>query len=200
MDTPALFDERDRCGFRRRFSHEARRARFADIAVTRIRLATIDLSEEELRGITRIRLVLSELMAPALDAEAHALMARPEARGRLVLLDSLLTRDRVRVRVAPLGGWSPDFTVFRDSGGPRAVLLGFHSFEHPHPYPGPALGAHFGAREAREAAARFEGIWARGHDVAPALRSIFRRARIGLSQEARPRTAQNPVDTLSALG
>lgn len=200
MDIPALFHERQRRGFRLRFRHEATRSRMVDIAVTRIRLGTIDLEEDEVRGLARLRLLLAELRAPELDAEAHVLMAQPEARARLLTLESLLAGHRIEVRVAPLGGWSPDFTVFTGPDGPRAVLLGFHAFERPHPYSGPALGAHFGAPEAAEARARFEGIWARGHDVVPALQSIFRRARRDVPSMAPPAIARNPVDTPQALG
>lgn len=168
--------------------------------MTRMRLSTIDLSEEELAGLTAIRLVLAELRAVELDAEAHALMARPRARERLRRLERLLDRDLVRVRVAPLAGWSPDFSVFSHGDEPRGLLLGFHAFELPHPFAGPALGAHFGAAEAREALTRFEEIWARGHDVAPAIHSIFRRARRWVADPGAPPRHPNPVDTLPALG
>ena len=200
MQIPALFHEHHRSGFRRRFRHEATRSHQVAIAVTRMRLSTIDLSEEELAGLTAIRLVLAELRAVELDAEAHALMARPRARERLRRLEGLLDRDLVRVRVAPLAGWSPDFTVFSQGATPRGVLLGFHAFELPHPFSGPALGAHFGAAEAREALVRFEEIWARGHDVAPAIHSIFRRARRWVADPGLLHPAPNPVDTLPALG
>lgn len=200
MRIPALFHERHPEGFRLRFRHEATRSRTVDIAVTRIRLSTIDLSREEVRGLHRLRLLLAELRAPELDAEAHALMAQPDARRRMLTLDALLSRNVVQVRVAPLGGWSPDFSVFTGASGPQAVLLGFHAFERPHPYPGPALGAHFGPGEAREARARFEGIWARGHDIAPAVRSIFRRARLDVPGATAANAVPDPVDTLGALG
>lgn len=204
MEIPGLFHERDGAGFRLRFRHELMRSLQVDIAVTRLRLSTIDLSEEELLGLTGIRLLLAELRAVELDAEAHALMARPRARAGLRRLESLLERDRVRIRVAPLAGWSPDFSVFQDRRGPRSVLLGFHAFELPHPFPGPALGCHFGRREARSAQARFEEIWARGHDVVPAVHSVFQRARRWVGQaDSLPEDSpgsRSPVDTPPALG
>lgn len=203
MEIPGLFHEREGSGFRKRFRHEVMRSLQVDIAVTRMRLTTIDLTEEELLAVQGIRLILAELRAVELDAEAHALMARPQARIRLRRLESLLDRDRVRIRVAPLAGWSPDFTVFHDRQGPRSVLLGFHAFELPHPFPGPALGCHFGRREARAAQTRFEEIWARGHDVVPAIHSIFRRARRWVVQDqpefGHPAGSPSPVDTLPAL-
>lgn len=200
MQIPSLFHEHLGSGFRQRFRHEVTRSSRVDIAVTRIRLSTIDLSDDELAGLSSVRLILAELRAVELDAEAHALMAQPRARARLLRLERLLDRDMVRVRVAPLAGWSPDFSVFTDREGPRAILLGFHAFEVPHPFPGPALGAHFGPVEAREALARFEEVWARGHDVAPAIHSIFRRARRWVSDPDPTRLHPIPVDTPPPLG
>lgn len=200
MMIPALFHEREPSGFRTRFRFELSRSASLDIAVTRIRLGTIGLSREEMAGITRIRLLLAEFRAVELDAEAHALMARRHTRAAMADLEALLERHLVHIRVAPLGGWSPDFSVFSDFDGPRAVLLGFHAFESPHPHPGPALGAHFGRAEAREARARFESLWARGHDVAPAVHSIFRRARRWVPEPEVPAGTPDPVDTPQTLG
>ena len=115
-------------------------------------------------------------------------------------MQELLDRDVVRIRVAPLAGWSPDFTVFSDAAGARSLIMGFHAFEVPHPYAGPALGAVFGEAEAREARSRFEGVWARGHDVGPAVRSIFRRARAWMGDEGGSGGQRKSVDTLQGLG
>ena len=133
--------------------------------------------------------------------EAHALMARSGSRARLRSLHALVQDGRLEVRVAPLAGWSPDFTVFHGSLGPKAVLMGFHAFEIPHPYPGPALGAHFGEKEARLAGQRFNEAWERGHDVGEAIRGLFRRNG-GLEAADPPSVSRrlNPVDTLPRLG
>lgn len=200
MEIPSLFHDGRAPDFRRRFGFELERATRVDVAVKRMRLGTIDLSEREVAGLERVRLLLAELRAPALDAEAHALMARRDARVRLARLQRLLELDVVAVRVAPLAGWSPDFSVFSDASGPRGLLLGFHAFESPHPWPGPALGAHFGAVEAREALTRFDEAWRRGHDVVPAIRSVFRRAARWPVTSPGAAERPNPVDTISALG
>jgi len=194
----AFFHERIQPGFRQRFREEMTRATQVDVAVTRLRLSTIDLSAEEVRGVKRIRLIVSELRAVELDAEAHALMARRGARLRMARLQQLLDRDIVRVRVAPLAGWSPDFSVFSGPARAHAVLMGFHAFEVPHPYAGPALGAAFGPSQAGEARVRFEEVWARGHDVAPAVQSIFRRARSWMKGPdtgavGRPKSVDTPL-------
>jgi len=193
MANPVVFDEQNARGFRARFHDELREAWNVSMAVKRLRLSAIDVSDEDLRRIRTARLVLAQVRAAALDAEAHALMARPDARRRLEIILRLMADGRMRVRVAPLGGWSPDFTVFADARGPRSVLLGFHQFERTHPYPGPTLGVQFGRRGALLAHRRFHDIWNRSHDVLPAVQSILARAhRWGGLPE--------PVDTLRALG
>lgn len=173
----ALFHEGEPRSFRAWFGRELERSTGLDAAVTRIRLTTLDLTPEELRNARAIRLLLAEVRAVALDAEAHALVLRPRSAQRLALLTGLLDAGIVQVRASPLGGWSPDFSVFRDPEGPRAVLLGFHAFERPHPFPGPAFGARFGRPEAAVAALRFERLWSHAHDVAPALHTLLHRAR-----------------------
>ena len=193
MANPEVFDEQDRRGFRVRFHDELREAWSVALAVKRLRLSAIDVSDGQLRGIRGARLVLAQVRAAALDAEAHALMARPDARSRLEIILGLMRDGRMRIRVAPLGGWSPDFSVFSDARGPRSVLIGFHQFERVHPYPGPTLGVRFGRRGALLALRRFEEVWDRSHDVLPAIQSILARAHrwSGLPE---------PVDTLRALG
>ncbi len=88
----------------------------------------------------------------------------------------MLEAGRLEVRSAPLGGWSPDFTVFVDGEGPRAVLVGFHAFERPYPHRGPALASVHGDDAARLAATRHRELWESAHDVGPALWSILSRA------------------------
>lgn len=197
MNTTQLFDERQDGGFRAHFQRELEGAWTVDLALKRLRLTGIDVGPE-LEGIRSLRLVLAQVSAAALDAEAHALVARSEARDRLGLFLRHMEEGRMQIRVAPLGGWSPDFSVFTDSRGPRTVLLGFHQFERSHPLPGPALAARFGRRGALLARGRFEEIWSRAHDVLPAVRTILARAH-GSSSPTGSRTSW-AVDTLRALG
>jgi hypothetical protein len=196
-DEIQLFDERTDGGFRVRFGAELESSWGVDLALKRLRLIGLHPGEE-LERIRAVRLVLAQVSASALDAEAHALVVRPDARRRIGLFIRLMEQSRMRIRVAPLGGWSPDFSVFSDSRGPRSVLLGLHQFERTHPLPGPVLGARFGRRGALLARARFEEIWARAHDVLPAVKTILARAHGSLPDAGREGT--QPVDTLRALG
>lgn len=197
MTTTRLFDEREGGGFRARFQEELQAAWTLDLALKRLRLTAIDVGEE-LDAVRSVRLVLAQVSASALDAEAHALVARSGARSRLGLFLRLMDEGRMKIRVAPLGGWSPDFSVFTDARGPRSVLLGFHQFERIHPLPGPALGVRLGRQDALLACHRFEDIWARAYDVLPAVRTILARA-YGFG-DARSEMPGRAVDTLRALG
>lgn len=174
---PHLSDERSPARFRVQFGRELQTATGLATAVTGIRLDTLDLTATELRDPPHTRLLLREVRAARLDAEARALALRPDAADRLARLDAWVAADRVRIRAAPLGGWAPDFSVFHDAEGPRSVLLGNHAFGHGEVGDGPVFSALFGRTEAGRAAARFDEIWANGHDVTPALQAVLRRAR-----------------------
>jgi hypothetical protein len=171
-----LVDERSRPDFRDLFHTLAARSTSVASAVKRVRLSALDLSAGELAAVTSFRVLVAELSVLGLDAEARALLGRP-SRAVMVRFLAQLLEDRVlEVRAAPLGGWSPDFTVFGDEGGPRSVLTGFHWFERPYPHRGPALAALHGGDGARLAARRYDELWEQAHDVGPAIWSLLARA------------------------
>jgi len=170
-----LFDERHRPDFRDVFGALARRSIEISVAVTRVRLTTVDLRQEELAPLRTLRVLLCELSALRLEAEAHALTHLRRRAPNLHLLVGLLEAGRLEVRAAPLGGWSPDFTVFSGEAGPHAVLTGFHAFERPYPHRGPALASLHGEDAARLAARRHAELWAEAHDVGPTLWTLLSR-------------------------
>ena len=173
---PSFFDERSQPDFREVYGRLLGGATRLDVALTSIRVSTLDLGPSELARIQAIRLLLAELSAVQLDSEAHAVMQRPEQRGTLSTIAGLLSRGVIEVRSSPLGGWSPDFSIFHDERGARAVLMGFHSFERPFPYRGPAFLSLHPSSAAERALARFEDLWGRAHDVGAAVLSILERA------------------------
>ena len=120
---PQLFDDRSSPDFRETYGVLARRSRGLDVALTHIRLATLDLSEAELGSVHRVRLLLTEVSAAALDAEAHAVLHQPKVAENLRRLAALAHLGRIEVRSAPLGGWAPDFSVFSGHDGSFAVLV-----------------------------------------------------------------------------
>ncbi|MGE3821554.1 MAG: hypothetical protein AB7I30_19260 [Isosphaeraceae bacterium] len=171
-----LLDERSRPGFRDLFGQLARRATALDVALTHLRLSTLDLSERELAQMGRIRLVLSEVSAASLDAEAHAVLHRGRMAANLRRLAVLLHLGRIEVRSAPLGGWAPDFSVFRRDDVPFAVLVGPHRFDRGMAQDGPILASLHGGGDALRAGIRFVEVWGRAHDIRPAIGRILTRA------------------------
>lgn len=175
-DRAVLLDERHRPDFRDVFGALARRSIDIRVAVTRVRLSTVDLGPDELEGLRTFRVLISEVSALNLDAEASGLLQQPRRAPNVRFLTTMLEEGRLEVRSAPLGGWSPDFSVFSEAAGPVAVLSGFHWFERPYPYRGPALASLHGADAARLARSRHDELWEAGHDVGSALWSILARA------------------------
>jgi hypothetical protein len=173
----ALFDERGRPDFRDVFGALAAQATDIAAAVTRVRLSTVDLTTIELASVEHFRVLVAEMNALRLDAEARAIQTDPKRAPNAEMLRKLLEAGKLEVRSSPLAGWSPDFTVFSGPAGPMAVLLGFHAFERPYPHRGPALGVVHGRAAARIAAGRHEEIWECAHDVGPAVWSILSKAR-----------------------
>lgn len=181
----ALLDERSRPDFREAFGQLARRSDAISVAVTRVRITTVDLTREELALVSSLRVLVAELSALRLDGEARALRTEPRRSGNVAHLLEMLESGRLEVRSAPLGGWSPDFTVFASGGAAHSVLTGFHWFERPYPHRGPALASLHAGDAARLAARRFEDVWDSAHDVGPAVWSIMARAEGGRSGHAR---------------
>jgi len=128
-------------------------------------------------GVEHFRVLVAEMSALQLDAEARSLEADPRRAPNATLLRELLESGRLEVRSAPLAGWTPDFSVFSGPGGPTAVLVGLHWFERPYAHRGPAFGALFTEEAARLAARRHDEVWERAHDVGPAVWNILTKAR-----------------------
>lgn len=153
-----------------------------DTAILRIRLAAVDLSEKELRKVRNLRVLVAEVNSQTVEEEVYALAMDTAKRENLSRILDLLRRGVMEIRSAPLGGWSPDFTVFSAGGTPHTLLLGDHWFHRPFPHRGPAWGARFGAEEAQKALSRFAEVWSGAHDIGPALRRLMERT----SGRARP--------------
>ena len=181
----ALLDERSRPDFRDVFGQLARGSEAISVAITRVRITTVDLTRDELARVSSLRVLVAELSALRLDAEARALSTEPRRSDNVAQLLEMLESGRLEVRSAPLGGWSPDFTVFETAGAAHSVLTGFHWFERPYPHRGPALASLHAGDAARLAGTRFEDVWASAHDVGPAVWSILARASGQRSQHLR---------------
>jgi len=174
--SPVLIDDRSRPGFRELFGRLARRSSGLDVALTHLRLSTLDLSEREIGHVGRIRLLLAEVSAASLDAEAHAILNRGPMAANLRRLATLMSLGRIEVRSAPLGGWAPDFSVFTNESGPYVVLVGPHRFDRGLVHEGPVLASLHEGECAARVSVRFGEIWSRGHDIRPAIAGILGRA------------------------
>ena len=155
------------------------RSRTADLALARVRLAALDLTEAEVRGPARCRVLLGQLDASMLvDATAAHDTAADYSRRReaLLRLADWLASDRLEVRSAGIGLWTPDFSIFRDPADATTCLLGAHYFGSPQLTMGPSFTAVFhGADDAALLQLRFEEVWDRGHDVSPAILEVLER-------------------------
>ena len=189
---PLLLDERSLPSFRATFGALLSRSTTVETAIRQIRLGAVDLSTAELAQVTRLRVLLAEVNTRTVEGEAYAMAVDPSKGENLNRVLSLLRTGILEIRSAPLGGWSPDFSVFSSQGGPQNVLLGLHWFHQPFPHRGPAWATRLGAEEASAAQARFLEIWSSAHNIAPAIRRLMERNR--------PPRRLHPVDTPNSPG
>jgi len=169
-------DERGPTSFRTLFGDFLSRSQTIETAILNVRLSAVDLSAQELEGLQSLRVLVAGANAQTVEGEAYALAMDPMKRENLSRLLGLLQTGVMEIRSAPLGGWSPDFSVFSDDEGPQSLLLGLHWFHRPFPYRGPAWAARFGPEEASRAHLRFQELWAGSHNIGPAVRKLMERA------------------------
>jgi hypothetical protein len=172
---PSLWDERSSTPFRQVFGRLLTESTHLDSAILRIRLSGVDLSDEELARLVRLRVLVAEVNAQTLEEEAFGLLMDPTKRDSLRRVRLLLEEGRMELRSAPLAGWSPDFSVFSNETGPSALLIGLHWVQKPFPHRGPAWLASFGAAEAESGRKRFDELWNSAYEIGqPVLRLIGR--------------------------
>lgn len=175
-EMPLLLDERSPRPFRWVFGQFLRKSTELDTAIHRIRLSGVDLSDREVQGLVRMRVLVSDVNARILEEEAFGLLMDPEREANLTRILTFLQSGRLELRSAPLAGWSPDFSVFSSAEGPFGMTLGLHWFQRPFPHRGPAWAAVFGPSEAATARRRFEELWAGAYEIGPAIRRLLERA------------------------
>ncbi len=178
-------DERSTPNFRGFFGMLLSDSSVVEVAILRIRLAAVDLTSRELGSITRFRVLVAEANAQTVEEEAYALIMDPEKRENLRRVLNLLRAGILEIRSAPLGGWSPDFSVFSDNDGPTNLLMGLHWFHRPFPHRGPAWAARFGPEEAKRAQRRFRRLWDGAHEIGPAVQELMERTALRGSHRKR---------------
>ena len=159
-----LIDDAARPTLRERIGELLSTSSRAEFAVANIRVAAIDLTAQEIRNVRCCRILLGRLDARALTDFGYADAGLDERMNRLLWF---LESGRVEIRSAGVGAWFPDFSIY--SGPPRggsACLIGAHYFRQPLSLTGPSFTAMMvDARSVATARARFDALWAAGHDV-----------------------------------
>ncbi len=175
---PVLLDERTVPDFRVVFGKLLSQSSSVEVGILRIRLAAVDLSGRELASVRHFRVLVAEANAQTVEEESYALTMDPLKRENLTRVLGMLRTGILEIRSAPLGGWSPDFSIFSGDSGPQNLLLGLHWFHRPFPHRGPAWAVRLGVEEARQAQIRFEGLWKEAHDIGPAIRKLIERTSV----------------------
>lgn len=193
--TPArLLEESTRPDVPDVFRRHLRRSVCTDIALTRLRILGLRLGPGDVDALPRLRLCVAHPRAAEWEVEVHRALLDPSRRRTVRGLVEALVAGRITVRAAPLGGWSPDFSVFHADDGPRRALVGSHWLERPHPERGPVIGVELAAAGARALARRFDDVWRMSYDITPALVGLLGRTL------ATTGTAVSAIDTASGAG
>lgn len=141
----------------------------ADFAVSRVRLAAIDLDSAEAASIGRCRFLLGRL-----EAEGLSELNAGNGTGHLMALHTLLLSGRIEIRSAGMLAWVPDFSVFRGVRSPTSpatvAVLGAHYFRDAPVPDGPSLTCIIAERQGVEVLSRrFQSLWDAAHDVQAAV-------------------------------
>ena len=160
-----VLDERDPLPLRKLLGRLVSTARTADIALTHLRLAGVDLAESEF-GVECCRLLIGQFNA---DHIASAQQSR--------LIASIAQSGRLEMRTAPHHVWSPDFSIFRDlPDSPDVMLFGAHYFGRPYPLFGLALTVvTTEPADITKCTGRFNEVWSAGYDVLPVILDAIHR-------------------------
>jgi hypothetical protein len=178
MAPSTLLDDRSIPDFRDHYLRLMQSASEVCVAASRIRLGGLQIDAEDLLAPRRIQVLLVEMSGITLAMEAERLAEHPRARDRLATLVRLIDENRLSIRSCPLGGWSPDFSVFESrltgSGFERFTLLvGPHWMDRPYPHRGPALTSLHSGEPAERVRQRFGQLWSEAHDVGGAVRGTL---------------------------
>jgi hypothetical protein len=135
-------------------------SRRVDMALTRMRLAGINLSDGEVGKMERLRVVIGKLDADALLQS----QSRPVA--HIERLRAFGASGNLEIRSVPRFHWDPDFSIYDQ----RAALIGAHYNDLPYPADGIAFTCVVtNANAIRRSQHRFDEMWQRGYDVLPVV-------------------------------
>lgn len=184
------------------------RATAADFAISRVRLAAVDLTPDELDNVQRCRVLLGRLDIDALVAPLEHGESTSDRAPHLTALRAFLASGRAAVRTAGTTLWLPDFSVLSGPAGRDGVpagcvcLIGAHYFARPYPTRGPALTCLLSdADSVARARERFDELWELGYDVLPVItETLDALLADSASAGARARVAPDRGDGRSGAG
>lgn len=131
-----------------------------DIAMTRMRLSGINLTDTEVGRLKRLRVVLGKLDADAL------LQSQSRPVDQLQRLRAFASSGILEVRSAPRFTWDPDFSIYDQS----AAMIGAHYTDLPYTASGIALTCVVVHPDAiRRCSRRFDEMWEMSYDVLPVV-------------------------------
>ena len=132
-------------------------SRFADMAITNIRIDALDLRPGEVSKLERLRFTVGKVNAAAL------LQTQCRPVEQLRRLHAFASSGILEMRTVPRYQWTPDFSIFD-----HAALIGAHFGELPYPVAGAALTCVVTDTHAiNRCRRRFEEMWDLGYDVLP---------------------------------
>jgi hypothetical protein len=178
-DPGLLQDERSDPPLRAVIGSLLSRCTHASIALSNVRLAMIDLADDELAAVRQCRILLGRLDARSLGGlSVHDAAALRHADALLHFIGS----SRVEIRSAGLATWAPDFSIYtrhRGAGHSQertgTALIGAHWFREPTAAGGPSFTVRSSEALIVELAlARFDELWQNAYDIRAAVLDTVR--------------------------
>jgi len=167
-----VIDEASTPDPRRVLGRLLRRSGHFDLAIARVRLASIDFTAEDLREIEQCRVLVGGFDNRALLGAVAAAADVPAHARNLGRLREIIATGRLRLRSPGLWRWDPDFCL---AHGPalepwfpagKAALIGWLGLSGPIACSIPRMACLIAcAASARRLQAGFDRLWAQGYDI-----------------------------------
>jgi hypothetical protein len=149
-----------------------RRSECFDLAIGRVRLASIDFSVQDLHRVERCRVLVGGFDNHALLGAVGAAAAVPAHARNLTCLKEIIATGRLQLRSAGLWRWDPDFCLASGAGlrhwfqAGSAALVGCMGLSGPVACTMPRLACLVaGARSTDLLRNHFDRLWTVGHDI-----------------------------------
>jgi len=170
--TGVVIDEESNPDPRRILGRLLRRSSRFDLAIGRVRLASIDFTADDLRPVERCRVLVGGFDNRALLGAVGAASAVPAHSRNLRSLRVIIATGRLQLRSAGLWRWDPDFCLAAGAGlrgwfpAGTAGMVGCLGLSGPVACSIPRLACLVaGTRSTGLLQNSFERLWSVGHDI-----------------------------------